>query len=277
MCSGASLRACLLGLPWDYELFDRDPDRELVADDVRASMSIPLYFKPPSCATNEQAKSRRSWTAVCCRAFLLRSSIAPIPSIHAGPPLQSRSSRRCPVQTPRSSRRSRCQRCHRFASSNTSSRRHSSATTRPTSSGHACPGGTIDVDTRSIGLTEFNANKRTRDNIIEKGRQAADQFLAGWTGTPIRRNAVVLNNTDNARQELFLFLSQPADNDLRSIMPRDEVAARAAMYRPASVSSVDGRLLFAAVDVLDHRVEFASGSSSTIRCLLSPPVVPIRT
>lgn len=34
----------LLRLPWDYELFDRDPDKELVADAVLASMSIPLCF-----------------------------------------------------------------------------------------------------------------------------------------------------------------------------------------------------------------------------------------
>jgi NTE family protein len=36
----------LLRLPWDYGLFDLDPDQELVADAVRASMSIPLYFEP---------------------------------------------------------------------------------------------------------------------------------------------------------------------------------------------------------------------------------------
>ncbi len=39
-------RGVLLRLPWDYEQFDRDPDEQLVADAVRASMSIPLYFTP---------------------------------------------------------------------------------------------------------------------------------------------------------------------------------------------------------------------------------------
>ena len=34
--------------------------------------------------------------------------------------------------------------------------------------------------TRSIGLTEFNANKHKRDGVIENGREAADKFLAGW-------------------------------------------------------------------------------------------------
>ncbi len=31
-----------------------------------------------------------------------------------------------------------------------------------------------------IGLTEFNTDKPKRDGVIEKGRQAADKFLASW-------------------------------------------------------------------------------------------------
>src|SRR5512143_458480 len=36
----------LLRLPWDYRLLNLDPDEQLVADAVRASSSIPLYFEP---------------------------------------------------------------------------------------------------------------------------------------------------------------------------------------------------------------------------------------
>jgi NTE family protein len=37
----------LLHLPWDYQdLFHLDPDQQFVADAVRASMSIPLFFDP---------------------------------------------------------------------------------------------------------------------------------------------------------------------------------------------------------------------------------------
>ena len=36
----------LLRLPWDYALFDLDPDEQLVADAVRMSLSIPFYFRP---------------------------------------------------------------------------------------------------------------------------------------------------------------------------------------------------------------------------------------
>ena len=36
----------LLRLPWDYDVLGLDPDEQLVADAVRASISIPLYFDP---------------------------------------------------------------------------------------------------------------------------------------------------------------------------------------------------------------------------------------
>ena len=36
----------LLRLPWDYQRFDLEPDEQLVADAVRMSLSIPFYFEP---------------------------------------------------------------------------------------------------------------------------------------------------------------------------------------------------------------------------------------
>jgi NTE family protein len=39
-------RGRLLRLPWDYRLLHLDPDEQLVADAVRASIAIPLYFEP---------------------------------------------------------------------------------------------------------------------------------------------------------------------------------------------------------------------------------------
>jgi len=39
-------RGRLLRLPWDYELLGLPPDEQRVADAVRASISIPLYFDP---------------------------------------------------------------------------------------------------------------------------------------------------------------------------------------------------------------------------------------
>ena len=39
-------RGRLLRLPWDYESLGLDPDAQSVADAVRASLSIPLFFEP---------------------------------------------------------------------------------------------------------------------------------------------------------------------------------------------------------------------------------------
>lgn len=35
-------------LPWDYHKYGLDPDKQLVADAVRASMSIPFFYTPPA-------------------------------------------------------------------------------------------------------------------------------------------------------------------------------------------------------------------------------------
>jgi len=39
-------RGELIRLPWDYPRYGLDPDKQLVADAVRASMSIPFFFRP---------------------------------------------------------------------------------------------------------------------------------------------------------------------------------------------------------------------------------------
>src|SRR5699024_3768942 len=51
-------RRQLVRLPWDYRrVYGLDPDEQPVADAVRASMAIPLYFRP---VTVTSAKGRRS-------------------------------------------------------------------------------------------------------------------------------------------------------------------------------------------------------------------------
>ena len=45
-------RRALVRLPWDYARYDKDADTESVAEAVRASMSIPLYFRPVEVRTS---------------------------------------------------------------------------------------------------------------------------------------------------------------------------------------------------------------------------------
>lgn len=44
-------RRALVRLPWDYPHYGKDPDQQLVVDAVRASMSIPFYFRPVQLTT----------------------------------------------------------------------------------------------------------------------------------------------------------------------------------------------------------------------------------
>jgi NTE family protein len=55
-------RGELIRLPWDYRRYGLDPDRQVVADAVRASMSIPFFFQPVKLkGTGAQARSTASW------------------------------------------------------------------------------------------------------------------------------------------------------------------------------------------------------------------------
>ena len=74
----------LLRLPWDYRLLNLDPDEQLVADAVRASSSIPLYFEP---ITVRDGKSGEPTTLVdggVYRTSRSRYSTAPTAPRHAG-------------------------------------------------------------------------------------------------------------------------------------------------------------------------------------------------
>jgi NTE family protein len=46
-------RRVLVRLPWDYDQYGQDADHQLVVDAVRASMSIPFFFRPIQVATDK--------------------------------------------------------------------------------------------------------------------------------------------------------------------------------------------------------------------------------
>lgn len=55
-------RGRLARLPWDYEEYGLDPDEQVVADAVRASMSIPFFYEPVRMkTTDEQGKEIKTW------------------------------------------------------------------------------------------------------------------------------------------------------------------------------------------------------------------------
>src|SRR6266511_888898 len=55
-------RGRLAKLPWDYGDYGVDPDEQLVADAIRASMSIPFFYEPVRMKTkNAQGKEITAW------------------------------------------------------------------------------------------------------------------------------------------------------------------------------------------------------------------------
>ncbi len=50
-------RGSLVRLPWDYHLYGLDPDEQFVADAVRASTSIPFFFKPVKLAWAQPSRN----------------------------------------------------------------------------------------------------------------------------------------------------------------------------------------------------------------------------
>lgn len=170
----------LLRLPWDYELFDRDPDKELVADAVRASMSIPLYFKPRKLRNERTGEESTLVDGGVLSGFPVeifdrtdaKHPRWPTFGVKIIPALPGADTALFPL----------------LGLPTLPPLRQLEQVLATALAGHdqtyidqpCVRRRIIDVDTRSIGLTEFNADKHKRDGVIAKGREAADQFLAGW-------------------------------------------------------------------------------------------------
>lgn len=128
-----------LRLPWDYPSLGVDPDEALVADAVRASAAIPLYFEP--------VRVRHPGTgevAVLVDGGLVESfPLAVFDRTDAGPP------------------------------------RWPTLGVSTTGRGLADPARTIAVDTSAVGVVELGATPAQRAEVTANGRRAAEAFLAG--------------------------------------------------------------------------------------------------
>ena len=171
----------LLRLPWDYAQFDLDPDRQLVADAVRASFSIPLYFQPCKLRhkrtgeestlvdggvlsnfpieTFDRADSKEPrWPTFGIKLIPALpgadAQLLPPLALPALPPIRELEQvlataivghDQTYIERPCVRRRM------------------------------------INVDTSTIGIVEFDASKQKRDAVINHGREAAERFLAEWS------------------------------------------------------------------------------------------------
>jgi NTE family protein len=180
-------RGRLLRLPWDYHLLGLDPDEQLVADAVRASMSIPLYFEPVHLRDAGGEETTLVDGGVLSNypieIFDRTDAVAPrwptlgikvIPGLPAGD-AQLFPNIALPALPP----------VHLLEQ-----------VVATAIVGHdqtylelpCVARRTIHVDTSAIGVVEFDAPAEKRDEVTANGAAAAAAFLEGWSWESFKRD-----------------------------------------------------------------------------------------
>jgi NTE family protein len=177
----------LLRLPWDYAAIGLDPDEQLVANAVRASISIPLYFDPVLLrdgATGERITLVDGGVLSNYPIEIFdRTDLRPprwptfgvkvIPGLPAGDP-ELFPGIALPALPP-----------VKLLEQVVATAIVGSDQTyleRP-----CVRRRTIAVDTSAVGVVEFDATDEQRETVIANGRVAAERFLATWDWDAFRR------------------------------------------------------------------------------------------
>jgi NTE family protein len=164
-------RGRLLRLPWDYESLGLDPDEQPVADAVRASISIPLFFEPVQLADRtlvdggvlsnfpiamfDRPKPRWPTFGVKVIPDAPDANALVFPSLALPQPPPVRLLAR--VMT-------------------TAVLGHDQTyLEQPCVRRRA-----IQVDTSAVGIVEFGCSDEVRAGLVANGERAAREFLAGW-------------------------------------------------------------------------------------------------
>lgn len=173
-------RGRLLRLPWDYREYGLDPDEQPVADAVRMSLSIPLYFAPRTLTDRttgrrctvvdggvlsnfpievfdrtDESPPRWPTFGVGVTDTLSGGPVSLAPGLPLGvlPPLALLDAVVATAVSghDRTYLSAPCVRRRAFA-----------------------------VDTSGVGLTDFDIDPARRERLFDAGQQAAREFLAGW-------------------------------------------------------------------------------------------------
>jgi NTE family protein len=170
-------RGRMLRLPWDYAHYGLDPDTQPVADAVRASASIPFFFRPVKLA------DARGGTPSC----LVDGGVLSNFPIHLfdrddtqaprWPTFGVKLSARPPqVEGPNGEPAVRGLVGLARALVSTMVQAHD----RVHLDEPAVCDRTVFVDTMDVSATDFGITGAVRDELYAHGRFAAEQFLAGW-------------------------------------------------------------------------------------------------
>jgi NTE family protein len=166
----------MVRLPWDYARYGLDPDEQLVADAVRASASIPFFFRPFPLKLPEKGK-----VAVCTDGGMLSNFPINIfdrtrgkprwPTfgikLSARPPAGRWVDTWAPVPGP-------------IPLAKALIATMMNAHDRTYMDDPSVCASTVFVDTDGVRSTDFGLAQQARDDLYERGRTAGQSFLADW-------------------------------------------------------------------------------------------------
>jgi NTE family protein len=175
----------LVRLPWDYSKYGLDPDAQLVADAVRASMSIPFFYEPVE-LTAKASRGGTTKSLMVDGGMLSNFPIEVFDRTDGKPP-------RWPTFGIKLSARPGAMRAPKFKTANTLD--FAKAMLGTMTSFHdqmhiddpAVLARTMFVDTEGVRATDFDINRPTQDRLYESGRQAATKFLERWSFAQYKR------------------------------------------------------------------------------------------
>jgi NTE family protein len=164
-------RGRLLRLPWDYPKLDLVPGEQAVADAVRASISIPLFFEPVRLADRTLVDGgvlsnfpieifdapKPRWPTFGVK--VIPDAPEGIALVFPGLPLPDLPPLRLLTQVVTTALLGHDQ----------------TYLDQPCVRPRAIP-----VDTSAVGIVEFDIDEKTRADLVASGERAASEFLAGW-------------------------------------------------------------------------------------------------
>ena len=171
-------RGRLVRLPWDYPRYGLDPDEQLVADAVRASMSIPFFYEPQRFyGRDEQGERVRSF--MVDGGMLSNFPIEVFDRTDGKPP-------RWPTFGIKLSAKPSVPQLQRFevkgalglakAMVGTMTNFHDQMHIDDPS----VLARTMFVDTQHVKATDFDIDEPSQDMLFTNGERGAGKFLSGW-------------------------------------------------------------------------------------------------
>jgi len=169
-------RGRLLQLPWDAEaLLGLDPDRLVVADAIRASASIPYFFRPWHLPVDPRVAHGHDELVLTDGGMLSNFPVDLFDDEPDHPTIGVKLSARQPLER---------QPWHETDDPLSLGR----ALIETMTSAHdqryidreSVSSRTVFVDTTGVKATDFTISHEVKVGLFDKGREAAERFLAGW-------------------------------------------------------------------------------------------------